>query len=165
MLLHLIQKELLDQLLSLRFTMACIICPVVILSSIFVLTRDYKDATQDYNTNLIMHGDQLDEVRLPHQLTEEGIMLDKPLNPMKVFFSGVEEEHTVSVRVNGMAAPEFQYNFDKNPVSLLFPIMDLTFVAGIIMSLMAIAFSYDAISGEKELGTLKIRREAERSYD
>ena len=43
----LIRKELLDHLLSLRFAMACIICPVVVLSSVFVLARDFRDASFD----------------------------------------------------------------------------------------------------------------------
>ncbi|MEW6755381.1 MAG: ABC transporter permease [Candidatus Latescibacterota bacterium] len=156
MLALLIRKELLDHLLSLRFAMACVICPVVILSSVFVLTRDYRDAAQDYHTNRVMHRDQLEKTRFPHQLVVDGTTIDKPLNPMKVFFRGVDDEHTASVRVSGFAAPEIQADMEKNPVSLLFPIMDLTFVVGIIMSLLAIAFSYDAFSGEKELGTLKV---------
>jgi ABC-type transport system involved in multi-copper enzyme maturation permease subunit len=156
MLLLLIRKELLDQVRSLRFAMACIICPAVILSSVFVLTRDYKDAAQDFRTNTLMHRDQLEEYGFPHELTNNGIMIDKPLNPMKVFFRGVDAEHTQSVRISAVSEPEFQANYDKNPVSLLFPIMDLTFVAGIIMSLLAITFSYDTVSGEKELGTLKL---------
>ncbi len=157
MLAHLIRKELLDHLLSLRFAMACIICPVVVLSSVFVLTRDYRDASLDFRTNRLMHADQLNDVRFPHLLTSEGVLVDKPLNPMKVFFSGVAEgRHTASVRISAVAAPEVQASFEKNPVGLLFPVMDLTFVAGIIMSLMAIAFSYDAFSGEKDSGTLKV---------
>ena len=156
MLAHLIRKELLDHLLSLRFAMACIICPVVVLSSVFVLTRDYRDASLDFRTNRLMHADQLDAIRFPHMLTSQGMMVDKPLNPMRVFYSGVDERHTASVRVSAVAAPEVQASYENNPVSLLFPIMDLTFVAGIIMSLMAIAFSYDAFSGERDLGTLKV---------
>lgn len=156
MLLLLIRKELLDHLLSLRFTMACIICPVVVLSSVFVLTRDYRDAALDFRTNRIMHADRLAALEFPHQLTGDGVMVDKPLNPMKVFFNGVGERQTATVRISAVAAPEMQASFEKNPVGLLFPIMDLTFVAGIIMSLLAIAFSYDAFSGEKDLGTLKV---------
>lgn len=156
MLFLLIRKELLDQLLSLRFTMACIICPLVILSGVFVLTRNYKEALLDYNSNTVIHRNELEEYDDPFDLTNTGINVDKPLNPMKVFFSGVEEEHTSTVRISAVAEPEFQSDYEKNPVSLLFPIMDLAFVGGIIMSLLAIAFSYDAISGEKELGTLKV---------
>ena len=156
MLLNLVRKELLDQLLSLRFAMACIICPVVVLSGVFVLTRDYKEALLDYNTNIAMHRNALEEYDNPFDLVNQGIRIDKPLNPMKVFFRGVEVEHTATVRVSAANEPEFQSDYEKNPVSLLFPIMDLAFVGSIIMSLLAIAFSYDTISGEKELGTLKV---------
>jgi ABC-type transport system involved in multi-copper enzyme maturation permease subunit len=156
MLFTLVRKELLDQLLSLRFAMACIICPVVVLSGVFVLTRDYKEALLDYNTNIVMHRNALDEYDNPFDLVNDGIQVDKPLNPMKVFFRGVEAEHTATVRISAAAEPEFQNDYEKNPISLLFPIMDLAFIGGIIMSLLAIAFSYDAISGEKELGTLKV---------
>lgn len=156
MLALLIRKELLDQIRSLRFSMACIICPVVILSSVFVLARDYRDAAMDYHTNLVMHGNQLEQVRFPHLLTQNGYLVDTPLNPMKVFFSGVDVEHTATVRVSGVSAPEVQSDLELNPVALMFPVMDLTFVAAIIMSLLAIAFSYDAFSGERESGTLKV---------
>jgi ABC-type transport system involved in multi-copper enzyme maturation permease subunit len=156
MLSLLIRKELLDHLLSLRFAMACIICPAVVLSGVVVLTRDYKEALLDYNSNIVMHRNQLEEYDNPFSLVDDGNKVDKPLNPMKVFFRGVDEEHTATVRISAIAEPEFQSHYEKNPVAMLFPIMDLAFVAGVIMSLLAIAFSYDAIAGEKEMGTLKV---------
>ncbi len=47
-------------------------------------------------------------------------------------------------------------SFDDNPLPVLFPPLDLIFIVTIIMSLMAILFSYDAIAGEREKGTLKL---------
>ena len=41
MLLHLIKKEMLEHLLSLRFSIACILCLVVVLASLLVLTTDH----------------------------------------------------------------------------------------------------------------------------
>jgi len=38
----------------------------------------------------------------------------------------------------------------------MFPLIDLVFVVTILMSLVALIFSYDAVSGEKEDGTLKL---------
>jgi ABC-type transport system involved in multi-copper enzyme maturation permease subunit len=38
----------------------------------------------------------------------------------------------------------------------MFPLIDLVFIVTILMSLVALIFSYDAISGEKEDGTLKL---------
>ena len=38
----------------------------------------------------------------------------------------------------------------------MFPLVDLVFVVTILMSLVALIFAYDAVSGEKEDGTLKL---------
>ena len=153
MLFLLVRKELLEQLLSLRFALACIICLVIMLSSAFVLTRDYKEALADYRTNLVMHKTEIEESR---NLPFDGIKVDKPLNPMQIFFKGINEELTVTAKVSGVREPQFEADYEGNPVSYLFPPIDLLFFIGIVMSLLAIAFSYDSIAGEKELGTLKL---------
>ena len=44
MLFHIVRKELLDQLLSLRFAIACVVCLVVFVLSSLVLARDYREA-------------------------------------------------------------------------------------------------------------------------
>ncbi|MCX6565485.1 MAG: ABC transporter permease subunit, partial [Candidatus Aminicenantes bacterium] len=46
--------------------------------------------------------------------------------------------------------------FNNDPLPALFPMIDLTFILSILLSLAALIFSYDAISGEKEDGTLKL---------
>jgi ABC-type transport system involved in multi-copper enzyme maturation permease subunit len=153
MFLHLVRKELLEQLLTLRFTLAGIICLVIMLTSMFVLTKDYKEALADYRTNVVMHKNEIEE---SGSFTWDGIKIDKPLNPMQIFFKGVDKDMTTTARVSGIQEPQFQANYERNPVTFLFPPIDLLFFIGIVMSLLAIAFSYDAIAGEKELGTLKL---------
>ncbi len=152
----LVKKELLDHILSLRFTMSCIICFVVIMSSVFVLTKDYKEAIVDYNTNIFMHREEILSVELPGQLLWRGTKIDKPLNSMKVFFKGIEKNNGATVRVTAFLDPQFEAEYEENPIIPFFPAIDLTFFIGVIMSLLAVAFSYDAISGEKESGTLKL---------
>ena len=156
MLLHLIKKEILEQLLSLRFAISCIVCFVVILSSVFVLTKDYKEELLDYRTNLVMHRNEVLGYEDRWELTNRGMKIDKPLNVMRIFFRGVDRENTTTVQVTPYTEPEFQAGYAGNPVIPLFPPIDLTFFIGTIMSLLAIAFSYDAISGEKEQGTLRL---------
>jgi ABC-type transport system involved in multi-copper enzyme maturation permease subunit len=154
MFLHLVRKELLEQLLSLRFALACIICLVIVLSSAFVLARDYSEALADYRTNVIMHKKEVEDS--PGNLIWNGIKVDKPVNPMHIFFKGIDHELTRSATVNSWSEPQFEADYEHNPVNFLVPAIDLAVFIGIVMSLMAIAFSYDAISGEKESGTLKL---------
>jgi ABC-type transport system involved in multi-copper enzyme maturation permease subunit len=47
-------------------------------------------------------------------------------------------------------------SFDDNPLPILFPPFDFLFIVTIIMSLLAILFSYDTISGERQSGTLRL---------
>ena len=46
--------------------------------------------------------------------------------------------------------------YESNPVFSIYGALDLTFIVKIILSLFAILFTYDAIVGEKEKGTLKL---------
>ena len=154
MFFHLVRKELLEQLLSLRFAMACIICLVIMLTSAFVLAKNYVEAMADYRTNLIMHKTEMEES--PHDLLWEGVNVDKPLNPMQMFFKGFRDELTETAKVSAWSEPQYESDFERTPVIFLFPAIDLAVFIGTVMSLLAIAFSYDAISGEKESGTLKI---------
>ena len=156
MLFLLIRKEMLEQLLSLRFAISCIVCFVVILSSVFVLTKDYKEDMLDHRTNLVMHRNQVLDYEYPWALGDQGILVDKPLNVMKVFLKGISQENTTTVRVFSWGEPQFQSAAQSNPVVHLFPTIDLVFFVSIIMSLLALAFSYDAVSGEKEQGTLRL---------
>ena len=156
MLFLVIKKEILDHLLSLRFSISCIICFVVILSSVFVLTKEYKEDLLDYRTNVVMHRNDVLEYDQPWRLMSDGIKVDKPLNVMKIFLRGISRKNTTSARIYSWGEPEFEAVHEGNPLVYLFPTIDLVFFVSIIMSLLAIAFSYDAVSGEKESGTLRL---------
>lgn len=153
MLFHLIRKELLEQLLSLRFAMACIICLVITLSSATVLTKDYTEALDDYQTNVVMHDNELES---SGNVWGRGVVVDRPPNVLQIFVRGIERELTSSTRFTSQQEPQFETNYEGNPVASLFPPIDMVFFIGVVMSLLAIAFSYDAVSGESESGTLKV---------
>ena len=152
MFLLLIRKELHEHLLSLRFAVACVFCPAVMLSSTFMLAKDFEEALADYHTRIVLHIDEIDQ----QDLVWNGIKIDRPLNPLQIFVRGVEEEFSATAKVTAYAEPQFEVDYESNPVISLYPTIDLLYFVGVVMSLMAIAFSYDAVSGEKELGTLKL---------
>lgn len=155
MLLHIIRKELLDQLLSLRFAIACGVCLLVFLLSSIVLTRDYREATSTYNMNKVMHRNELQQ-RTEVWSLFQGVTVDRPLNMMNTLVRGLSKELTESVRVQPGNRLDFPESWEQNPVLPLFPAVDFVFIVGIIMSLLALAFSYDAVSGESETGVLKL---------
>lgn len=155
MLLHIIRKELLDQLLSLRFAIACVVCLVVFLLSSIVLTRDFREAMSTYNMNKVVHRNEVLQIERIWDLWQ-GLNVDRPLNAMNILVRGIVPELTESVRVQGGGRLDFAEAYEQNPVVPLFPTVDFVFIVGIIMSLLALAFSYDAVSGESESGVLKL---------
>ena len=155
MLIHIIRKELLDQLMSLRFAIACVVCLLVFLLSSTVLTRDYREATSTYNMNRVMHRNELQQETDVWSLGR-GAMVDRPLNVMNILVRGLTPELTESIRVQAGSRLDFPDSYEQNPVIPLFPSVDYVFIVGIIMSLLALAFSYDSMSGERESGVLKL---------
>jgi len=56
----------------------------------------------------------------------------------------------------GIQGNENVGSFDDNPLPILFPPLDFLFIVTIIMSLLAMLFSHDAIAGERQNGTLRL---------
>ena len=155
MLIHVIRKELLDQLLSLRFAVACIVCLLVFACSSIVLTREYREAISTYHMNQALHRN---EVLQRNQIWEvrQGITVDRPPNVMTVLVQGTTSEAVESIEVQPGNRLRFPKPYEQNPVVELFPEVDFAFIVGLIMSLLALAFSYDAVAGEREKGVLKL---------
>ena len=75
---------------------------------------------------------------------------------LAAMFQGITEGAAQSVRLLIGFQPKIIETIDDNPFSVLFPTVDLTFIIGIVMSLLAFLFAYDAVCGELETGTLAL---------
>ena len=156
MLLRIVRKEVLEHLLSLRFAIACVLCFIVILSSLFVRCRDYAQRLDDYHENRVIEANARKNMDHPWRVTSEGVHIHQAPLPLNIFVRGVEGTGDLSVRVNSHDEPQLVASDVQSPPALLFPAMDMVSFVGVIMSLLAIVFGYDAISGEKERGTLRL---------
>jgi len=156
MLGHLIKKEILEHLMSLRFAIACVLCLMVILASLFVHLRDYGQVLADYNEESAMLNYRLENMREPWRLVWEGITINRPPNPLKVFVRGVGESYGAGMRVSGRYPVRPIIRDVQNTAVPLFPSVDLVTFVGLIMSLMALVFGYDLVCGEKQRGTLRL---------
>ncbi len=158
MFLHLVRKELLEHLMSLRFAIACVLCLVVILCSVFVRTQDYVQVLEDYRLDEQASRGRLQSVS-PWQILWGGryyVPAYLAPNPMKVFVRGVESQNGQAVNVTVTEPFRPGHTGLVNPATVLFPTMDLVSFVGIILSLIAVVFGYDAVCGEKERGTLRL---------
>ena len=152
----LIRKELLDNFYSLRFMVSSVICVFIIVMSVFVLKQDYQTKNQAYQSSITKGLELAAESDNYMELMFMGIRSARPPSKHQVLYTGVEKNPDTKTVVRSMLRPTFQGDLNFNPVFSLFPVVDLLFVVSIVMSLLAFVYSYDAVCGERERGTLKL---------
>ena len=147
-----IRKELLDNLLSLKFSLGTIICLLLVVLSCYVSTKDYENRLQDYQS-------AIQEAREKPEVVEPRIYR-KP-EVLSIFSHGYERRlgNMVQISVSG-DVPFRAMGYTDSPQEVQyraeFASIDFAFVVQIALSLLAIFLAYDAISGERQAGTLKL---------
>lgn len=153
--LHIIKKEIYENFLSLRFSITSILCFLVVTASIVILGKAYVDDQYDYTRNAREYAEYIKDISHPWHIIYRGIPVEKPVSKLSMFNKGIDDTGR-SARIYGYREAAYYIKKGKNPVNFLFPAMDLLFFVSVIMSLLAIVFSYDAVSGEKFNETLKL---------
>ena len=152
-----IYKEILGNLRSLRFSLAMLLSVVLFATSSVVFVHQHRQALQDYwrhtNENLAGLSSQAEHLnKLPfyqQRIWAEPKVLSLCANGgekyLPPFFTG--DVFRVDLR-----DLESQGNF----LLPIFSDVDWVFVISTLFSFIAIAFTYDAFSGERQAGTLRL---------
>jgi ABC-type transport system involved in multi-copper enzyme maturation permease subunit len=138
----LIAKEIRGNLLSFRFLASFVILFVVVTVTAAVLAGDYTRSLDDYS--------------LRQAEVEKYLRTYAHFNRIQNVLRATEPPIPFQTLIRGLTADVNMENFDNDPLPVMFPLTDLVFIVTILMSLVALILSYDAISGEKEDGTLKL---------
>ncbi len=142
MLKTIITREFLNNILNLRFMIGLVLCIIVTITCIMILAHDYKKEMANYNLRVNSQDEFLDNYAT-HAWLFWMIRQQKPPERFRPLIIGIP----------GKQNSEF---LDYNPLPILFPPLDFLFIVTTIMSLLAILFSYDAITGERQSGTLRL---------
>ena len=137
-----VRKEVLGNILSFRFVVTLALLLVVVPVTTFVLTSDYLKKVSDAS--------------LRRAETETYLRSYAHFNRISNILQAQMPPLPSEVLVRGLSADVNLSEFDDDPLPVMFPLVDLVFVVTILMSLVALIFAYDAVSGEKEDGTLKL---------
>jgi len=137
-----VRKEILGNILSFRFVVTLALLLVVVPVTTFVLTNDYMKKVADAS---VRQAEIETYLRSYGHFNRIGGILQATMPPIPF--------HAL---VRGLSADVNLAEFDNDPLPVMFPLVDLVFVVTILMSLVALIFAYDAVSGEKEDGTLKL---------
>ena len=142
MLMTIITREFLDNILNLRFMIGLVLCIIVTIACIMILAHDYQKELADYNLRVNLQDEFLSNYAYQDALFRL-IRQQKPPERFRPLIIGISGDENVE-------------SFEDNPLPILFPPFDFLFIVTIIMSLLAILFSYDAITGERQRGTLRL---------
>jgi ABC-type transport system involved in multi-copper enzyme maturation permease subunit len=142
------RKELLDHLLSLKFHVCVVAMALLLGLSGFVMYRDYQ---------LRMENFAVMRERAKPRPGEAGLMAVVEPRPLSIFAKGLDEVMDRGYTITAYVGIE-PHDRQTPAVSLfaLFAPPDLLYIVKALLSLIAVLFAYDTVSGEKESGTLKL---------
>ena len=136
-----IAREFLNNLLNLRFLIGLVLCLIVTVACIVILSHDYRQELADYSLRVNLHEEFLSKFALANWINQ--------------MMPGQKPPERFRPLIIGIPGNETQNSLDDNPLTILFPRLDFLFIVTIVMSLLALLFSYDAVTGERERGTLR----------
>ncbi len=169
MIWHIAKREIYDNLNSLRFALATLLLVALMLTNAVLHLREHPERIQRYRTSVTDYWNTLTSRTNLYALAQEGpgLLYKKP-SPLRFCAEGGEDflsdvvdasrfGWSSSSGLKGFwrleypsAAPNLQ-NIRSDAVKI-----DWGFIAGYVLSLIAILFTFDSISGERERGTLRL---------
>jgi len=142
MLKTIITRELLNNIFNLRFVVGLVLCVIITVACIIILSNDYRQKMEDYYLRVNLQDETLSNYATRSRLFRM-YPSQKPPDRFRPLIIGISGDENVE-------------SFDDNPLPILFPPFDFLFIVTIIMSLLAILFSYDTVTGERQSGTLRL---------
>ena len=157
MLMTMIQKEIMHHLLSVRFVALLVMCLLLVPLTLSTNYRNYRQNLVDYQeavkfTNI---EEKTINLKMPLEPDVEVSKLFLKPTPMSVFANGLADTlpSYLGMTRNGIiqGAPAV-----VSSLSNLLGHLDFLFIVGTVFSLLALLFTFDAVAGEREAGTLRI---------
>jgi ABC-type transport system involved in multi-copper enzyme maturation permease subunit len=147
-------KEIRLYFASPRFVAVFLICALLILLSIHLGIQEYQAAVAQYETATQLAAQDLHE-RNSWDGTETRVF--RAPDPMQIFVNGVSNDiGRFSTISEWEQVGLHQSPYADDTIFAVFRYLDFSFIVQVVLSLLAFMFTYDAINGERENGTLKL---------
>jgi len=151
MLAALIKKEIVTTILDLRFVIASLLFLVLIPLGMYVSRKDYEQRLANYNEEHQMYRQKYGK-EVSSEVEVHGF---RPPSMLSVFASGIDQ--CIPDKVITSRSGVFRMTKDvraDDSLAMLLGRMDFFFNMCFVSSLVALAFTFNSISGEKQAGTL-----------
>ena len=157
MLMTLIQKEIMHHILSVRFVALLLMCVLLIPLTLSINYRRYSQNVTDYQESVKRERTEAKEnpPNAQDPNTEVSKLFLKP-TPLSVFANGLEEALPTYLGMTRNGVRQGSAGVSQASVAYVLGNLDFLFIVGTVFSLLALLFTFDAVAGEKEAGTLRI---------
>jgi ABC-type transport system involved in multi-copper enzyme maturation permease subunit len=150
----LIEKELKAILQSPKFIATFGVCSILIMLSIFIGVREYRASLAQYEIATSLVDQKVAEATSFRNMQTK---VYREPDPMQIFMSGVNYDVGRLSQIQSKQDVKLEQSaYSEDPLFAVFRYIDFAFIVQVVLSLFAIVFTYDAINGERESGTLKL---------
>ena len=157
MLMALIQKEMMHHILSVRFIALLVLCLLLVPLTLHINYRNYLQNQVNYQeSSKISSAGIKDDPRNPPAPDVEVSKLFLQPTSLSVFANGLEESLPSYLGMTRNGVKHGSISLAEAPVSSALGNLDFLFVVSTVFSLLALLFTFDAVAGEREAGTLRI---------
>ena len=157
MLMTLIQKEIMHHVLSVRFVALLLMCVLLIPLTLSINYRKYNQNLINYQESIKRAQAEAEENPPSAQdpNTEVSKLFLKP-TPLSVFVNGLEDALPTYLGMTRNGVRQSSTGLAQASVAYVLGNLDFLFIVGTVFSLLALLFTFDAVAGEREAGTLRI---------
>ncbi len=157
MLITLIRKEMMHHILSVRFVVLLVMCLLLVPLTLHINYRNYLQNRVNYQESLKLSSPESEEKPpdAPDPDTEVSKLFLEP-TPLSVFAKGLEESLPSYLGMTRNGVKQGSMSLGEAPLSSALGNLDFLFVVSTVFSLLALLFTFDAVAGEREAGTLRI---------
>ena len=157
MLITLIQKEIMHHILSVRFVALLLMCLLLVPLTLSINYRRYSQNLVDYQESVKREQTEAKEnpPNASDPNTEVSKFFLKP-TPLSVFASGLEDALPTYLGMTRNGVKQGSAGVSQASVAYVLGNLDFLFIVGTVFSLLALLFTFDAVAGEREAGTLRI---------
>jgi len=156
MIRQIIHKEILENLLSFRFILSLVLIILLFAVGGFVFVGRYKQQSSDYwqKTNENLAGFRQQSQQLYKLAFYKQSVWREP-KPLSLCAEGFEKSLPNNFRFDVFSNDLPELKGRGNFTLSHFSSIDWAFIVSVILSFLALVFTYDSVSGEKEDGTLR----------
>ena len=157
MLITLIQKEIMHHILSVRFVALLLMCLLLVPLTLHINYRNYLQSQVNYQESIKLSVEETEEKlpNDPHPNMEVAKLFLEP-TPLSVFAKGLEASLPSYLGMTRNGVKQGSTSLAEAPLSSALGNLDFLFVVSTVFSLLALLFTFDAVAGEREAGTLRI---------